>query len=116
VTDAMTFCASDVPVTFRLNDPKGPADVVTLPASVRLVGPPIRMPSDRETPFSRMLFKFVIGEDPGRKIGRRLRTNDLIEWDGRTLIVLGTAVPTRVDSEQRYATTDVWMIFAELIC
>jgi hypothetical protein len=112
----MIFCASDVPVTFRLSKQEEPSDPITLPASVRLFGPPIRMPSDRETPLSCMLFKFVMGEDPGRRIGRRLRTNDLIEWDGRTLIVLGTAVPTRVDSEQRYATADVWMIFAELIC
>jgi hypothetical protein len=119
-TDTLTFCASDVPVMFRPAWTETPNNPFTLLASVWLVGPPIRMPGERERPVSRMLFKFVFREDPGRKFGRKLFTIDGVEWDGLTLSVLGTAVPTAVpkktDSWQRYAADDAWMFFAELIC
>jgi hypothetical protein len=119
MTDTLTFCASDMPVTFRpacnLNPNPSPGPV-TLACSVWLIGPPVDVPDQREMHRSfRMLFKFVMGEDPSRRFDRKLSTGDQVEWGDLVLSVLGTVLPTKVSLGPGSGTRDVWMLFADMI-
>lgn len=69
---------------------------VTMPATVTPSGTATREPERGDfehRPLSRIRFKVEVPEDPAVYLGSPLITNDLMEWAGYSLFVLGTAFP-----------------------
>jgi hypothetical protein len=78
------------------------AGVATYPVSVTLIGsvlqkgaPAARSEGEKAElrPLTDTTFEITTDSDPGDALGAPLRTNDLVEWAGFRLLVVGTAIP-----------------------
>ena len=98
-TDSVTFFLATDGVGVRGGPSPTYSESATVGATVSIAGTPARLPvSDRGhgtelKPESHATLKMVLSADPAATLSRPLKTNDLAVWNGRTYLVIGTALP-----------------------